>query len=60
MNILLLLLLMIYVAYTLIVGLNLQFEYFSRFLFVIHIVCRGILSFKIEMRLGQYKSQLTK
>lgn len=43
---LLLLLLIIYVAYTLIVGFNLQFEYFSRFLFVILIVYRGILSFK--------------
>lgn len=45
-NMLLLLLLIIYVAYTLIVGFNFQFEYFSRFLFVILIVCRGILSFK--------------
>lgn len=43
---LLLLLLIIYVVYTLIVGFNLQFEYFSRFLFVILIVCRGILPFK--------------
>lgn len=57
---LLLLLLIIYVAYTLIAGFNFRFEYFSRFLFVILIVCREYYLLNIELRLGQYKSQLTK